>query len=105
NKRLDNLTHEGIYAISDINEDWNLVKTQIVATADSTLGIQKKERVKEWFDEECEQITKEKNEEYLCMLQRSSTKGSTEEYKKRRREEKKIHRRKKDYMRQNWLKK
>ncbi|PSN32704.1 hypothetical protein C0J52_24853, partial [Blattella germanica] len=61
----------------------------------SSIPIQRKERVKEWFDEECEQITKEKNEAYLCMLQGSCTRGSTEEYKKRRREEKKIHRRKK----------
>ena len=62
NKRLDNLTHEGIDAITNINEYWNLVKNQITTTAESALGIQKKERVKEWFDEECEQVTKEKNE-------------------------------------------
>jgi hypothetical protein len=44
--------------------------------------------VKDWFDDECEVVTREKNEVYAQMLKRSSTRGLTEEYRNKRREEK-----------------
>jgi hypothetical protein len=44
--------------------------------------------VKDRFDYECEVVTREKNEVCVRMLQRSSTRGLTEEYRNKRREEK-----------------
>jgi hypothetical protein len=43
--------------------------------------------VKHCFDDECEVVTREKNEVYVRMLQRSSKRGLTEEYRNKRREE------------------
>jgi hypothetical protein len=45
--------------------------------------------MKDWFDNEYEVVTREKNEVYVQMLQRRSTRGLSEEYRNTRREEKK----------------
>jgi hypothetical protein len=44
--------------------------------------------MKDWYDDECEVVTREKNEVYARMLQRRSTRELTEEYRNKRREEK-----------------
>jgi hypothetical protein len=49
-----------------------------------------KMEVKDWFDDECKVVTREKNKVYARMLQRSSTRGLTEEYRNKRREEKRF---------------
>jgi hypothetical protein len=43
-----------------------------------------KVKANDWFDEECEVASWEKNKAYLLMLQRVSTRQSTEEYKNKR---------------------
>jgi ssRNA-specific RNase YbeY (16S rRNA maturation enzyme) len=67
-----------------------------ITTADEeTLGEMGQREVKDWLGDECEVVTREKNEVYVRMLHRSSTRELTEEYRNKRREEKKVHRRKK----------
>jgi hypothetical protein len=46
--------------------------------------------VKDRFDDECEVVTREKNEVHVRMLQRSSTRRLTEEYRNKRRKKKSI---------------
>ena len=44
----------------DINEEWTNMKTTIVNSAKKIIGIRKKER-HDWFDDECREVTVEKN--------------------------------------------
>jgi hypothetical protein len=80
---------------SPVDEHWHEYKTTITTVAERILGEMDKRRRSDWFDEECQVVTDEKNEAYKRMLQRSGTRGSTEEYRNKRREEKKVHRKKK----------
>jgi hypothetical protein len=77
-----------------INEYWHVYKVAITTAAEETSGEMDKMEVKDWFDDQCEVVIREKNEVYVRMLQRSSTRGLTEEYRNKRRKEK-VHRRKK----------
>jgi hypothetical protein len=59
------------------------------------VGTKQMEVRKDWFDDECAQVTAMKNKAYLIMQQRHQTRAAWEEYKAKRREEKRIHRSKK----------
>jgi hypothetical protein len=50
---------------------------------------------KNWFDEECEQVTNQKIQAYKRMQQKNHTRGAVEEYCEVRREEKRVHKKKK----------
>jgi rRNA-processing protein FCF1 len=53
---------------------------------------------KDWFDDECAQVTAMKNKSYFIMQQTRRTRAAWEEYKAKRREEKIIHRSKNGLM-------
>jgi hypothetical protein len=48
-----------------INEYWRAYKVAISTAAEQTLGETEKREVKDWFDDECEVVTREKNEVYV----------------------------------------
>jgi hypothetical protein len=48
-----------------------------------------------WFDEECAEATKNKNEAYFEVIQKHRTKEAKEGYKEQRRIQKRFHRNKK----------
>jgi len=52
-----------------IQEEWDLCKSTIQQVAEEVLGRQVSRKRNEWFDEDCERATKEKNEAYLIMQQ------------------------------------
>ncbi|PNF26788.1 hypothetical protein B7P43_G17707 [Cryptotermes secundus] len=60
------------------------------AAGESTWKVKRDFR-KGQFDQECEQVTVEKNRKYQCMLQRKFTGAAREEYCDVRRKEKRIH--------------
>lgn len=92
---LANKDREETEGIINVDTKWEEIKMAIVTTAEHTIGVKGKRLLKDWFDVECEKATKDKNEAYLCMLQRCSTRQSTEDYKNKRKIEKKIHKEKK----------
>jgi hypothetical protein len=71
------------------------LETILKTAGEGSIGKVKKEFRNEWFDQECEQVTAEKNRKYQNMLQRNFTRASREEYHKARRKEKGIHIKKK----------
>ena len=77
-----------------IQEEWDLCKSTIQRVAEEVLGRQVSRKRNEWFDEECERATKEKNEAYLIM-QQHGTWNKVLRYQEKRREEKKIHKKRK----------
>ena len=55
-----NKNQEDIVNGNNINEQWNIIKASILSKAEHILGKENKSNMKEWFDEECEKVTKEK---------------------------------------------
>ena len=79
-----------------IQEKWDLCKSTIQQVAEEVLGRQVSRRRNEWFDEECERATKEKNEAHIIMQQQQhGTQNKVLRYQEKRREEKKIHKKRK----------
>jgi hypothetical protein len=52
-------------------------------------------KYKNWFDEECKQVTNQKNQAYKRMQQKNHTREVVEEYREARREERRVHKKKK----------
>ncbi|KAJ4449449.1 hypothetical protein ANN_00848 [Periplaneta americana] len=65
----------------DVSKQWEAIKMAVTSTVEGTIGICKEKKGNDWFDEVCERATKEKNEAYQRILQRSNTRQVTEEYK------------------------
>uniref|UniRef100_A0A6P7G883 Uncharacterized protein LOC114336972 n=1 Tax=Diabrotica virgifera virgifera TaxID=50390 RepID=A0A6P7G883_DIAVI len=76
-----------------ISEQWEMCKNNIKDAANNILGPEKSPSRNDWFDAECEDITRRKNDAYKQMQQRK-TREKQQKYKDLRREEKCIHRRK-----------
>jgi hypothetical protein len=66
----------------------------ITSAADEVIGKTPQERKKAWFDEECQEATRKKNEVYR-QIQQMRTRAREEEYGHLQRAEKRIHQRKK----------
>jgi hypothetical protein len=67
----------------------------IVNAGDAVLGRMERVKYKKWFDEECIQVTNQKNQAYKRMQQKNHTRGAVEEYREARKEEKRAHKKKK----------
>jgi endonuclease/exonuclease/phosphatase family metal-dependent hydrolase len=80
--------------VDNIEPQWHQIESAIKMSAQNTIGFAGRRRQKDWFDEECKQVTKNKNEAYRLKLQRK-TRAADEEYKRLRRLEKSVHKRKK----------
>jgi hypothetical protein len=63
--------------------------------AEEVLGRQAARKRNEWFDEDCERTTKEKNETYLIMQQKHGTRNKFLRYQEKGREVKVIHKKRK----------
>ena len=83
--------------LTSVNEDicWETCKEVFIVSADEVLKEEKREIRNCWFDEECSEITQEKNEVYKEMIQKHYTRTVVEKYKQARRKEKSIHKKKK----------
>ncbi|CAK1591299.1 unnamed protein product [Parnassius mnemosyne] len=81
-------------SIGDPDSTWRNLKGVLSTAASEILGFEEKPKRNDWFDDECQKITNEKNDAYRLMQQKY-TRGRGEEYKKRRRREKHLHKRKK----------
>jgi hypothetical protein len=87
-----------VQQLQETNEDhlnWVALQQMVINTADEAIGKEEREVRNGWFDEECAEATKNKNEAYFKMLQKHRTRGTEEGYEEMRRIEKRIHRKKK----------
>ena len=82
-----------------VETTWQDLKQTIINASKKTIPEIKKGKTNLWFDEECSEITKKKNEAYKTMIQKHYTRAAEERYKELRREEKRTHKKKKrEYM-------
>ena len=95
NEEINKTRQRGIDSITNIDDYWNIIKESLITTADDNIGKQERTKNKDWFDEDCQEATRKKNEAYQRTLQKNCTRQLTEDYRNKRKEEKKIHRRKK----------
>jgi hypothetical protein len=70
-----------------IEEEWINLETVLKTASEENTG-------KGWFDQECEQVTVEKNRKYQNMLQMKFTRAARKEHCDARRKEKRIHKKK-----------
>jgi hypothetical protein len=83
------LTDKSAYDQNDIDRKWTFIKESIHAAVEETIGIAQPKRRNQWFDEECNNSIKWKNDIRKKMLQRKTT-ALVDEYKKAQREAKTI---------------
>ncbi|KAG8173783.1 hypothetical protein JTE90_011588 [Oedothorax gibbosus] len=74
---------------------WQDLKETIINASRKTIPEMQERKNNLWFDEECSDITKKKNEAYKTMIQKHYTRAAEERYKELRREEKRTHKKKK----------
>jgi hypothetical protein len=91
----DHIDRQSAYNQNDIDQKWTFIKQSIHAAAEETIGSAQRKRRNQWFDEDCNNTIKWRNEIRKKILQRK-TRALVDEYKKVRREAKTIcHERKK----------
>jgi hypothetical protein len=69
-------------------KEWTNLETILKTAAEESIGKVKRDFRNGWFDQECEQLTVEKNRKYQSMLQGKFIRAATEEYCDVRRKEK-----------------
>ena len=79
----------------NIEEQWAKLKSAVTNTADCVLGKMETVKGKEWFDELCERVIRERNVARMNWLQKK-TRLSMENYRQMRREAKIVCRKKKE---------
>ncbi|XP_073976796.1 uncharacterized protein [Rhodnius prolixus] len=77
-----------------IQRNWNIIKKAIHEAADEVIGEEVRRKNADWFDDECREALKKRNEYRLSMMQRN-TRQSTSDYNRYRARAKKIIRSKK----------
>ena len=85
------LNEEVINDSSMVDEQWKRCSNAMKQAAEESLGYETKSRRPPWFDAECLQAVKVKNEAYRKKVQRP-TRLSQETYRRKRREEKRLFR-------------
>ncbi|KAJ4435950.1 hypothetical protein ANN_18573 [Periplaneta americana] len=61
-----------------IDDEWEATTGVITTAAEEVLGFIPRTKAKEWFDEELEMATAEKNKAYSNMLQKCNTRRNTD---------------------------
>jgi hypothetical protein len=85
----------GLSDSESVGRAWEDLRDVIGNAADAVLGRIERVKRKNWFDEECEQVTNLTNRAHKRMQQKNYTRGAVEEYREARREEKRVHKKKK----------
>jgi len=53
----------------NVDDAWKRIKNSILNVADETIQRQRKDKIKPWFNQKCEDIIKKRNQARLKMLQ------------------------------------
>jgi hypothetical protein len=80
----DHIDRQSAYDQNDIDQKWTFSTQSIHAAAEKTIGSAQPKRRNQWFDEECNNAIKWRNEIRKKMLQRK-IRALVDEYKKARR--------------------
>ena len=73
---------------------WAHISHSIRTAAESTIGFERRQHSKQWYDEECREAAAAKVAAYKKTLQPSATRSTWEQFRERRREESRLKRRK-----------
>jgi hypothetical protein len=63
----------GLSDSESVSRAWKDLRNVIVNAADTVLGRTERVKHKNWFEEECEQVTNLKNQEYKRMQKKNNT--------------------------------
>ncbi|KRF97428.1 uncharacterized protein Dwil_GK26988, partial [Drosophila willistoni] len=88
------LPEEGELDEAPLEDCWRTVKAAINDAAESNVGYVGRSRRNDWFDEECQEVLKEKNAARAVMLQQG-TRQNVERYKRKRQQQTRLFREKK----------
>ena len=72
-----------------IEQQWNTIKKVVIETATETIGVKTRKRNKEWFNDECKEVIRQKNQDRLRVLQKA-TRQACDKYKESRKKANKI---------------
>jgi len=96
-KLTECLQETTISSDDDLDSRWNKLTSAIHKTAEEVFGKTSRKQLKDWYDTECQEATKAKNEAYVYIQQRNHTRASTDKYREARRKEKQLHKKKRQY--------
>ncbi|KAG8236522.1 hypothetical protein J437_LFUL015096 [Ladona fulva] len=68
---------------------WNIIKNVLQETADEVLEVKDREKRQGWFDEECREIIKKRNEARRKMIERR-TRTNVEQFRQKKKEADKL---------------
>jgi len=74
---------QGKLPSNDIEEEWTHIKEAIITSAQNIIGEKQNERNEEWYDQECREMIKAKQEARLKCIQHN-TRANQEEYNKKK---------------------
>jgi hypothetical protein len=94
-KMTEHLQELVVNSDEGLDSRWKKITCTIHKTAEEVFGKTSRKQPNVCFDEECQEVTDEKNKAYINMQQRSYIKASTDKYRAARRKEKQVHKRKK----------
>ncbi|KAG8228816.1 hypothetical protein J437_LFUL008312 [Ladona fulva] len=80
---------------------WNIIKNVLQETADEVFGVKDREKGQGWFDEECREIIKKRNEARRKVIERR-TRTNVEQFRQKRKEADKLCGRKKRVWEEEW---
>ncbi|PSN29855.1 hypothetical protein C0J52_28339 [Blattella germanica] len=72
-----------------IEQQWNTIKKVVIETATETIGVKTRKRNEEWFNDECKEVIRQKNQDRLRVLQKA-TRQACDKYKESRKKANKI---------------
>ncbi|KAK9716860.1 hypothetical protein QE152_g24478 [Popillia japonica] len=78
-----------------VDEEWEMIQTDMIKVAEQCLGSKEQRRKEEWFDIDCEQALMERNKAKM-ELDRNRAQENIQIYNEKRKLAKKICRNKKD---------
>ena len=104
-KLAENLRELVVDSDDGLDGRWKKITCTIHKTAEEVFGKTNRKPSNDWFDEECQEATEEKNKAYVSMQQRGYTRASTDKYQEARRKEKQVHKRKKKQYENNQIEK
>ena len=68
---------------NDILEEWAYIKKTLTTSVQNTIGEKQNERNEEWYDQECQEMIKVKQEARLKCIQHN-TRANQEDYNRKR---------------------
>lgn len=92
--KVSELLQEKQLSEENLTGKWKIIQESLISAAEVSVGFEKIQKRKEWYDDECDKAIKERNDARLKMLNRK-TRATMNEFQEKRRIANRVCRRKK----------